>query len=103
MNQTNQSYSSQQQPNMSQSSVPMKQLALANLSTHPIYEYLPPSFKRELLDLENDNQNLKQNPMLPMDMFRAQQPNKDGSGDGDQRMLDYLRAQEADLLLAMSR
>lgn len=30
-------------------------------------------------------------------------PNNDSKSDSDEKMLDYLRAQEAELLLAMSR
>ena len=68
--------------------------ALGGLSTHPIYEFLPPSFKEDLFNIENENQNLKNNTTLPLDYLQNVSgtfPNRDNKNDSDEKMLDYLR------------
>lgn len=65
------------------------------LSNHPIFSYLPNTFKQELLNLEHENENLKLNPSIPLDQLRASNLDKskqeDKALESDEKMLDYLR------------
>lgn len=89
-----------------------------SVSTHPIYEYLPESFKKQIEDLENKNKSMRYDlgsihgpPSLdiPSSMVDASalipQPGIDPtlSTRTEDQMLNYVRGQEAELLLTMSR
>jgi hypothetical protein len=41
-----------------------------SLTKHPIYDFLPNTFKQALFDLENENKNLKNNPSSVFDKQR---------------------------------
>lgn len=38
-----------------------------SLTNHPIYDFLPNTFKSALFELENENKNLKNNPTIVFD------------------------------------
>ncbi|CAD8159844.1 unnamed protein product [Paramecium pentaurelia] len=63
-----------------------------SLSTHPIYQYLPQSFREELNKLQLQTQPMKLEEKKKID------PN-----NADDMTLEYLRNQEAELLLMMNR
>lgn len=61
---------------------------------------MPSSFKNELSKILSENTSLKDNPTLPLLQINK---SKEEVNDSEEKMLDYLRYQEAELLLAMNR
>jgi hypothetical protein len=74
---------------------------MGGIESHPIYEFLPASFKNELVKLVEDNHQLKVNPLalLEMIMNNKGQAKKETFGKpnarldtySDEQMLEYLR------------
>ena len=61
--------------------------------SHPIYQYLPSTFKNELSKVLSDNYSLRDNPMFPLINNSKVDPKANGDLDNqsDEKMLEYLR------------
>ncbi|EAS03666.2 hypothetical protein TTHERM_00473280 (macronuclear) [Tetrahymena thermophila SB210] len=88
-----------------------------SITNHPIYEYLPESFKKQVVEMEQKNKNMKYDlssvhmppiidiPTSLVDPSALKKSSVGGDTDygTEEQMLNYVRGQEAELLLNMSR
>ncbi|KAL4494611.1 hypothetical protein ABPG72_004513 [Tetrahymena utriculariae] len=88
-----------------------------SITNHPIYEYLPESFKKQVVEMEQKNKNMKYDlssvhippvfdiPSSLVDPSALKKSSVGGETDygTEEQMLNYVRGQEAELLLNMSR